>query len=113
MNDMKDLQNAIMNRVLTTQQDKKAWKRKEKTIIFIYAGAIFFALLFLFFLEGSQPVSPKLRMPGLAEFESGKKDLIVYYKMFTVCLVFSLIAFGVYFVKSRRSHNRSDIFLPG
>lgn len=113
MNDIKDLQNAIMNRVLTTQQDKKAWKRKEKTIMFIYVGAIFFALLFLFYLEGPQPLSPKSRLPGLAEFESGKKDLIVYYKMFTVSLVFSLIAFGVYFVKSRRSHNRGDMFSSG
>ena len=113
MNDMKDLQNAIMNRVLTTQQDKKALKRKEKTIMFIYFGAIFFALLFLFFLEGSQPLSPKLRLPGLAEFESGKKDLVVYYKMFTGSLVFSLIAFGVYFVRSRGSHNRVDVFFSG
>lgn len=104
MIDMKDLQNAIMNRVLTTQQDKKAWKRKEKNILFIYAGAIFFALVFLFFLEGPQPVSPKLRLPGLAEFEPGRKDLIVYYKLFTGSLVFSLIGFGVYFIKSRRSH---------
>ncbi len=113
MNDMKDLQNAIMNRVLTTQQDKKAWKRKEKAILFIYAGAIFLSRLFLLFLEGSQPVLPKLRLSVLAEFDSGKKDLIVYYKMFIISLVFSLIAFGVYFVKSRRSHNRIDMFFSG
>jgi hypothetical protein len=52
MNDMKDLQNAIMNRVFTTQQDKNAWKRKEKTIMLIYVAAIFFAVLFLFLLGG-------------------------------------------------------------
>jgi hypothetical protein len=103
MNAMKDLQNAIMNRVLTGHQDIQARKRKEKAILFIYVGAIFFALLLLFFLEGSQPASPKLRMPGLAEFESSEKNLIVYYKMFAVSLFFSLIAFGVYFIKSKRS----------
>ena len=47
------------------------------------------------------------------KIESGKKDLIVYYKMFTVSLVFSLIAFGVYFVKSRRSYKQVDMFSSG
>jgi len=108
MNDMKDLQNAIMNRVLITQQDQKAWKRKEKMILFIYIGAIFIALLLLLFLKGPQAGLPKFRLSGLAEFKHGKKDLIVYYGMFTLSLVFSLIAFGVYFVKSRRSHSRVD-----
>jgi hypothetical protein len=109
MNDMKDLQDAIMNRVLTTQQAKKTWKRKENIILFIYVGAILFALLLLVFRVGPQSYTQKLRLPGLAEFESGRKDLIVYYKMFAVSLVFSLIAFGVYFVKSWRSHNRIDM----
>jgi uncharacterized integral membrane protein len=102
MNEMKDLQNVIMNRVLTTQQDKKAWKKKEKTILFIYVGAIIFVLLFLFFLKTPRVVSPK--------FEPGSMDLMIYFNMFIVILVFSLIAFGVYFVKSRRSNNRVDMF---
>src|SRR5687768_5241335 len=95
-----DLKDAIMNGILTNEQYRKAGIKKEKTIMFIYVGAIFFALLFLFFLERPQTVSPKLQLPGLAEFEPGRNDLIVYYRIFTVSLVFSLIAFGVYFVKS-------------
>jgi uncharacterized BrkB/YihY/UPF0761 family membrane protein len=101
-----DLKDAIMNVILTKEQQRKAWKRKEKTIMFIYVGAIFFALLFLFFLVGRQVVSPKLRLPG-------KQDLIVYYSMFIVSLFFSLIAFGVYFVKSHSSNNRSDLLSSG
>lgn len=120
MNDMNeytkpraDLKDAIMNGILTNEQQRKAGKRKEKTILFIYIGAIFFALLVLFFLEGLQVVSPKLRPPGLADFEPGRQDFIAYYKMLAVSLVFSLIAFGVYFVKSRRSHTSSITHFAG
>ena len=98
-----DLKDDIMNGILNNEQHRNAWKRKEKTIIIIYVGAIFIALLFLFFVKGYQAVSPKLQLPGLAEFEPGRQDLMVYYNMFTASLVFSLIAFGVYFVNSRRS----------
>jgi hypothetical protein len=101
-----------MNRILINEQQREACKRKEKTIMFIYVGAILFALLFLFFVEGLQVVSPRLPLPGLAEFEPGSEDLIVYYNMFTMSLVFSLCAFGVYFVKSRRTH-RVDMFSSG
>ncbi|NJO25247.1 MAG: hypothetical protein HC867_04920 [Bacteroidia bacterium] len=110
---MKDLQNAIMNRVLTARQDKKTWKRKEKTIQFIYVGAIFLVLSFLFFVKSPWAVSPKFRLPDLTKFEPGSQDLMIYFKMFAVMLVFSVIAFGVFFVKSRRSHNRVDKFFPG
>lgn len=100
-----DLKDNIMNGILDNEQQGKAWKRKEKTIMFIYVGAIFFALLFLFFVKGVQVVSQKLRLFSLTEFETGSQDFIVYYNMFIVSLVFSLIAFGAYFVKSRRWHN--------
>src|SRR5688500_6939167 len=81
-----NLKVAIMNSILTNDQQRKAWRRKEKTIVFIYVGAIFFALLLLFFLERLQTVSPNLRWPGLAEFETGRQDVIVSYTMFTVSL---------------------------
>lgn len=110
---MNDLQDAIMKGILANEQQRKAWKRKEKTIMFIYVGAIFVALLILFFLKGLQVVSPKLQLFSLTEFEPGSQDFIIYYKLFIVSLVFSLIAFGVYFVKSRRSHNRADMFSSG
>lgn len=105
MKEMKELEDAIMDRVLTTQQDKKFWKKREKTIIFLYVGAIFFVLLLLFFVKGSQAVSPNLRLTGLAEFELGGQELIIYYKMVIVSVVFSMAAFGVYFVKSKRLQN--------
>lgn len=97
MSEMKNLQDAIMKGVLHTAQDRKAWKRKEKAIIFIYIGAIFFVLLLLFFVKSPQVASPK--------FEPGSVDLMVYYRIFKVILIASLIAFGVYFAKSR-----SDFF---
>lgn len=103
-----DLSNAIMNGILTNQQQRKAGKRKEKTIMFIYVGVIFLAALLLFFLKRLRTIS--LKLPKLAEFEPRSLDLIVYYNLFAASLVFSLIAFGVYFVRSRRSHNGIDMF---
>lgn len=108
-----DLTDAIMSRVSDNAQQQKAWKRKEKSIVFIYSGAILFALLILFFVAGRQAVSPKAQLPNLAEFKPGKQDLMVYYMLFTGSLVFSLIAFGIYFILSRRSRNPDDMFSPG
>lgn len=95
---MTEMKDAIMKGVFANAQYSKAWKKREKTVMFIYVGAILFALVCLFFATGAQVVSPTLRLP---EFETGAHDLMVYFVMFTVIFVFSLIAFGVYFVKSR------------
>jgi hypothetical protein len=95
---MNDLKDTIMKGVLAADHHRKARKRKEKRIIFIYLGAIFFVLLLLFFVKGMQVVSPKLQLPEIAEIEPGMQDLIAWYKLFAVVLISSLIAFGVYFV---------------
>jgi uncharacterized integral membrane protein len=97
MSETKNLQDAIMQNIMNTAQQRKAGKRKEKAILFIYIGTIFFVLLVLFFVKNPQAASPK--------FEAGSVDLIVYYRMFTVILVASLIAFVLYFANSR-----SDFF---
>ena len=98
MNDKNELQDVIMKGIFASEQHRKAWKRKERIIMLIYTGATFFALLFVLLLKMPEVVSP--------EFEPGRRDFIVYYKIFTVSLFFSLVALGVYFVKSRRSRNR-------
>lgn len=97
------LQDNIMKGILANEQRRKARKRKEKTIMVVYTGAIFFALLFLLFVTRPQSVSLKLRLPGLAEFETARQELMVYFRMFILILILSLMAFGVYFVKPRRS----------
>lgn len=98
---MKDLKEAIMQQVLVDAQHKKARKRREKAIILSYVAAICFVLLLLFFLKGQHIVSPKLKLPGLAE--PGSEDIIIYLKLFGLSIVFSLIAFMVYFFSSRNS----------
>lgn len=97
-----DLNDTIMNGILFNQRQRRESKRKEKTIMLIYAGAISFALLILFFLKGLRAFTPDLQPSHFAEFGPGNEDLSVYYRMAILSLFFSLIAIGVYFVKSRR-----------
>ena len=98
MNNRNDLGDAIMTKVFASSHQQKASKRKVKAIIFIYLGAIFSVLLWLYLLKGLHFVSPELAMPTLQEIKPGTEDLIIYYKLFTVILVCSLISFGAYFV---------------
>ena len=59
----------------------------EKRKIFL----LLFALTFLFFQEGLEAISPKLRLFSLVKWEAVRQDFEVYYKVFSVTMFFRLL----------------------